>query len=117
MDSCINEYTDYSVEHRIVWPNGTIRWVAESGNVLRDNDGIAYRMLGIVTDITRRKQFEEKLRLNEARLETLLKLNNMTEATDDEISSFALEKGVSLTGSQIGYMHFINDDQKSLYLY
>ncbi len=117
VDSCINENTDYSVEHRIIWPNKTIRWVAESGNVLRDNDGIAYRMLGIVTDITRRKQFEEKLRLNEARLETLLKLKNMTEATDDEISSFALEKGVSLTGSQIGYMHFINDDQKSLNLY
>ena len=117
VNSCINEHTDYSVEHRIVWPNGTIRWVAESGNVLRDNDGIAYRMLGIVTDITRRKQFEEKLRLNEARLETLLKLKNMTNATDDEISSFALEKGVSLTGSQIGYMHFINDDQKSLNLY
>jgi PAS domain S-box-containing protein len=117
VNSCINENTDYSVEHRIIWPNGTIRWVAESGNVLRDKDSIAYRMLGIVTDITRRKQFEEKLRLNEARLETLLKLNNMTEATDDEISSFALEKGVSLTGSQIGYMHFINDDQKSLNLY
>lgn len=117
VDSCINENTDYSVEHRIVWPNGTMRWVAESGNVIRDKNGAAYRMLGIVTDITRRKQFEEKLRLNEARLETLLKLKNMTEATDDEISSFALEKGVSLTGSQIGYMHFINDDQKSLNLY
>jgi len=117
VNSCINENTDYSVEHRIIWPNNTIHWVAESGNVLRDENGIAYRMLGIVTDITRRKQFEEKLRLNEARLETLLKLKNKTEATDDEISSFALEKGVSLTGSQIGYIHFINEDQKSLNLY
>ncbi len=117
VDSCINDGTDYAVEHRIVWPNGSIRWVSESGNVLRDKVGHAFRMLGIVTDITKRKQFEEKLRLNESRLEALIKLKNLTESSDEEITSFALEEGVTLTGSKIGYMHFINDDQQSLYLY
>ena len=117
VNSCINDGTDYGVEHRIVWPNGNIRWVSESGDVIRDKSGKAFRMLGIVTDITQRKQFEEKLRLNESRLEALIKLKNMTEATDDEITSFALEEGVILTGSKIGYMHFINDDQQSLHLY
>lgn len=117
VNSCISGIRDYSVEHRIVWPNGNVHWVLETGNIVKDSQGKAIRLMGVVTDITRRKQYEEKLRLNESRLEALLKLKNMSEATDEEISSFALEKGVILTGSSIGYMHFINDDQKSLNLY
>jgi len=117
VNSCITGTGDYSVEHRIVWPNGKVRWVSETGNIVKDDQGHAVRLVGVVTDITIRKQYEEKLHLNEARLEALLKLKNMTESSDDDISSFALEKGVSLTNSQIGYMHFINDDQKTLNLY
>ncbi|MCP4715648.1 MAG: GAF domain-containing protein, partial [Deltaproteobacteria bacterium] len=41
----------------------------------------------------------------------------MTDSTDDEISSFALEEGVRLTGSSIGYMHFVNDDELNINLY
>jgi len=48
----------YAIEHRIVWPDGTVRWVSETGDVIRDERGKAIRMLGIVQDITDRKQTE-----------------------------------------------------------
>lgn len=57
---------DYRVEHRIVWPDGTVRWVSETGDVMRDAAGKAVRMLGVVQDITDRKQAEQEIRkLNE----------------------------------------------------
>lgn len=52
---CIEEGSDYDIEHRIVWPDGSVRWVHEIGNVIRDEHGIAIRMLGIVRDITSKK--------------------------------------------------------------
>lgn len=51
------------------------------------------------------------LRLDEERLETLLRLNQMSDATLNELTDFALEKAVALTGSKVGYMAFVNEDE------
>ncbi|MBN1976581.1 MAG: PAS domain S-box protein [Anaerolineae bacterium] len=59
--ACVNEDKDYDIEHRIVWPDGTVRWVSETGDVIRGKGGKAIRMLGIVQDITERKQADEAL--------------------------------------------------------
>lgn len=64
VDKAVRESRDYRVEHRIVWPDATVRWVAAEGEVHRDARGAAVRMLGIVRDITGRKQMEEALRIN-----------------------------------------------------
>ncbi len=55
----MEENTDYVVEHRVVWPDGTVRWVAEHGAVQRDASGRPVRMLGVVQDVTRRRNAEE----------------------------------------------------------
>jgi PAS domain S-box-containing protein len=60
VDACVHEGAEYDIEHRIVWPDGTVRWVAESGDVTRDAEGDAVRMLGVVQDITARKQAEHE---------------------------------------------------------
>lgn len=52
---------EYNIEHRIVWPDGTVRWVLGCALVLPDKFGNFERMVGIVTDITLQQQ--EKLRL------------------------------------------------------
>jgi PAS domain S-box-containing protein len=61
VDACVNEGRDYDIEHRIVWSDGTVRWVSEVGDVVRDEDGKAIRMLGVVQDITARKRAEEEI--------------------------------------------------------
>lgn len=66
VEACIEHGEDYAIEHRIVWPGGAVRWISETGDVVRDEHGKATRMLGIVQDVTRRKEAEEEIRkLNE----------------------------------------------------
>jgi PAS domain S-box-containing protein len=62
VNACIKEDKDYDIEHRIVWPDGSVIWVSETGDVIRDENGKAIRMLGVVRNITERKQNEEKLK-------------------------------------------------------
>jgi len=66
VNACIYGGKGYQIEHRIVWPDGTVRWVAETGDVIRDPAGRAVRMLGVVQDITDRKKAQMEIRkLNE----------------------------------------------------
>jgi len=58
-------------EHRIVRPDGGLRWVYTRGTITYDEAGSPVRMVGTVTDITERKETENSLRENEHRLEVL----------------------------------------------
>jgi diguanylate cyclase (GGDEF)-like protein/PAS domain S-box-containing protein len=62
----------YHIEHRIVWPNGNVRWVAETGDVVRGRGNRAVRMIGIIQDITDRRRAEEALRQSHEQLATSL---------------------------------------------
>jgi len=55
----------YSTEFRIVWPNGTTRWVVARGKYDYARNGEAKRMLGMAVDITERKQIEQALKKSE----------------------------------------------------
>jgi len=57
---------------------------------------------------------EESLRLNEQRLESLLKLTLMKFSAEKDIMSFALEEAVRLTKSTGGYLHFFNEDEQTI---
>lgn len=71
----------------------------------------------ILTDITERKETVESLRLDEARLEALVELNQMTNVTEKELVDFALEQAIQLTKSKIGYIAFTNEDETVLNMY
>ncbi len=66
--ACVEDGKEYRMEFRIVRPDGEVRWIAALGNAERDEDGKAHRMMGVVLDITARKQIEEALRASEERL-------------------------------------------------
>ncbi|MBU4415287.1 MAG: GAF domain-containing protein [Proteobacteria bacterium] len=71
-------------------------------------------IVGVVRDITESKWAEEAIRLNESRIKILLKLNQMADASLQEIKDFSLEAAVKLTKSKIGYIAFMNDDETIL---
>lgn len=61
INDCIEKDAVYDVEHRVVWEDGSIHWLHESGNVLRDDDGNAIQMLGVVQDVSMRKLTQQQL--------------------------------------------------------
>lgn len=71
----------------------------------------------ISTDITDRKREEEIKHLNEQRLEALIRLNNLTDKSIEELTDYALEEVVKLTGSKFGYLAFMNDDESIILLH
>ena len=50
-----------NLEMRIIWPNGTIRWMLANGTVYRDADDKPNRAIGIVQDITEQKKYQQKI--------------------------------------------------------
>jgi PAS domain S-box-containing protein len=48
-------------EWRVVWPDGSVHWIAGRGQVLMDESGVPSRMLGVNMDVTERKRAEEAL--------------------------------------------------------
>ena len=50
----------FSLDFRVVWPDGSIHWTHGAGRLLRDEDGRPVSMLGTGQDITERHRLEEQ---------------------------------------------------------
>ena len=58
----------FDQEFRVVWPDGTVRWLRSEGRFFYGPGGEPERMLGISTDITKRKLAEQALLQRQAEL-------------------------------------------------
>ncbi|MBI5267182.1 MAG: PAS domain S-box protein, partial [candidate division Zixibacteria bacterium] len=103
----------YACEYRFQRRDGTYVYVEDVGRFLKDDHGLAYRMLGAVKDISERRRADETRRLDESRLETLLKLNQMIDLPEITIVRFAMEQAVQLTRSKIGYIAQVSPDEQT----
>lgn len=68
-------------------------------------------------EVGQRVLAEAELKLDEERLEALLKLGQIKTVDEEQLLEYALEECVRLTDSQIGYLHFVCPDQKNLSLH
>jgi diguanylate cyclase (GGDEF)-like protein/PAS domain S-box-containing protein len=57
----IKNGTDFSVDYRVVWPDGSVHWIANRGQVHRGPDGRAQRVIGVAMNITERKMAEQRV--------------------------------------------------------
>jgi PAS domain S-box-containing protein len=71
----------------------------------------------LLQEVAERERTEKALKLDEERLEALLQLGQHDWETEEELTDFALEEGVRLTKSKVGYLHFFSEDQKTLSLF
>lgn len=71
VNACLEKDVEYDIEHRIVWPDKSIYWVRETGDVIRDKNGKPIRMIGVVQDITERKKAEIEIKLVNAELDQI----------------------------------------------
>ena len=65
----------YDEEYRIVTPNGRVRWIRDRSFIIRNAQGVTYRIAGIAEDITIAKELEAKLRASEQRHRSLVELS------------------------------------------
>ena len=62
----------FLTEHRVLWPDGSVRWIEARGSVYRDGDGRPLRTMGTIVDITREKARELDLAESERRYRAVI---------------------------------------------
>jgi len=63
----IETKSGYELEYRVLLPDGTVRWIAGRARCILDENGNVARLLGVLMDVTERKQAQELFQLaNEA---------------------------------------------------
>jgi PAS domain S-box-containing protein len=73
IEKTITQQLDLNIEFRVVWPNGSIRWVNNVSKLTIDPDGTPIGLHGIVIDFTDRKLITDKIRASLQEKEILLK--------------------------------------------
>ncbi len=52
---------DYHQQYRLLWPDGSVRWLESQGKCQRDSGGRVKRIVGVLADVTHRKLTEEAM--------------------------------------------------------
>ncbi|MCR4345776.1 MAG: EAL domain-containing protein [Sulfuricaulis sp.] len=81
VNKAMHEKEPYSIDHRIVRPDGTERIVHEQAEVTFDENGKPIRMIGTVQDVTEHRQVQERLH-NLAFYDSLTGLPNRQQIND-----------------------------------
>jgi len=72
IDAALYRGKPYDFEHRIVRPDGEVRVVYRRAEVIFDEEGEPWRMIGTVHDVTEHERAEKALQESEARLRTVV---------------------------------------------
>lgn len=85
---------DHDAEFRVVWPDGTVKYLKTYGQVKRDTDGRPLRMIGVDFDITELKLAQEALAKQAQELlqrnQQLIELNQQTETHVQQLVSLRM---------------------------
>jgi PAS domain S-box-containing protein len=70
-------------EFRAKRPDGSVRWIQDTGEVICDEAGDLVRLIGTVQDVTERKQMEDALRQNEKRYRSIFETASVSLMEED----------------------------------
>ena len=101
---------DETYEGRFRRGDGSPLWALVSAKATQDDNGQYSGAFGMFADITARKQVEA---VQEARLQIL---DRASSCTMEELLQVTLDRVETLTGSQMGFYHFVEPDQITLSL-
>ncbi|MEU8415946.1 MASE1 domain-containing protein [Amycolatopsis japonica] len=98
-EQAVRDHQPVEMDHRIIWPDGTVHWLHRRGRIVLDEHDEAVKMVGIAQDVTAGKIAEETLSRNQQRTRILL------DAVTDAIV------GVDLSGR----IQLVNDRTQELF--
>ena len=101
--AAINADEPYSMDYKIIRPDGAVRHIHDEGEVVRDEQGKAIWMHGTTQDITERKQAEEALRTFSTRLEAILASvpDIIIEVDENKVYTWANPAGLAFFGEDV----------------
>lgn len=83
------EGKNFEAEWRVVWPDGTVHWLAGRARVFVDENGKPLRLLGVNIDITERKEAEKRIEHLNRVYAVLSDINQMIVRTRNPQAIFA----------------------------
>jgi two-component system, OmpR family, phosphate regulon sensor histidine kinase PhoR len=75
-----------------------------------------WNAVGIVRDITDRKEAEERIKSNSTRLHDLLELSQQSTNNKQQIFDYALNTAIKITKSEYGFVHHYSEAEEKFYL-
>ncbi|WP_293125569.1 response regulator [Microcoleus sp. bin38.metabat.b11b12b14.051] len=87
--SSLENKIEYQHEFRVIWPDGTLHWIAGRGKFFYDSNDQSVRSIGVVWDITDRKLSEARIHESEENLRFALEAANTVAFSWDLVSGEA----------------------------
>lgn len=115
VDEALKTGQPTSGEWRVVWPDGSVRWIAGRWQAIMDESGEPSRVVGANVDITDRKRTEQALRESEERLRLAAQAARMfayswdaatdvIERSGESAEILGVEQGAAVTGESVSAM-------------
>ncbi len=104
------------VEFRVVWPDGSVRWLYGRGQALVDQRGVAVRLIGVNVDVTEQRHATRERAADLARMAALVAVAQRLGDTGSEAQVLAVvaERGAALLGVQGAVLVLTEPDAKQI---
>jgi two-component system, sensor histidine kinase and response regulator len=71
-DAAVHNNQIYNIDHRILCPDGTEKWVNEHAEIVTNGDTTSHHLVGTVQDITSTKEIQDELNRSQAHYKALI---------------------------------------------
>jgi len=86
----IDTTCDLMVNYRILWPDGSVRWLQSRARCVKSAEGTPVRLIGVVADITQQHLAQQAMHdMNDILEKRVAQRTRELEATNQELESFS----------------------------
>ena len=113
IETCVSDGTDFDLQFRVIWPDGSLHWLDDKGKAFFDQRGTPVYMTGACADITKSKETEAALR-EETRVLELLNATGRIVASQLELQALVqavTDAATELSGAQFGAFFYNTIDK------